>query len=276
MPEMRYIPTTQLVEPPNPIRISMDDEKMRDLIDDIRAQGVIQSLAVIPAADKFEIVAGHRRYKAACAVGLSTLPCMIFTDETTARHAIMLAENTMREDVSAAEEAVWFAELIEKYDYTEEQLLKAVKRPVGYVYARLDLLKGNKDVFEAVRERKISLSVAQQLNRVDNADHCRYLCRMAVEGGATARTAMDWVKDYKANGPSPVVDLKPFVEAGREGRAMWDVPKCFMCNSNSYPANIVWVPIHDFERDALIQKVQEAAGLPRQDEDSGNPAANGQ
>lgn len=281
MPEMKYIPLTQLKEPENPMRLTMDDELMAELIEDIKAQGILQNLVVVLVPSEhgarpvptvgssdtqacavtplYEIVAGHRRYKAACAAGLDSAPCLVFQDAGVARHAAMSAENTMREDVTPAEEAYWYAELIEKYDLTEEQLQKTVHKPLTYIYARLMLLKGNPAVLEAVKDRKVTLSVAQQLNRVDNDQHCRYLTVLAIEGGATARTVMQWVQEYKKNGPSPVVDLTPFQEAGKKAEEVSGPAPCFLCKSNRYPANIVWVPIHDFERDQILAQVEAAA-----------------
>jgi len=284
MPEMKYIPLVQLVEPPDPMRLTMDSDKLAELIEDIKAQGILQNLVVVskskpgeqatPHAETqrgdtlpilaplYEIVAGHRRYKAACAAGLESAPCLIFTDATLAKHAAMSAENTLREDVSPAEEAYWYAELIDKLDLTEDQLTKTVRKPLSYIYKRLDLLRGNPAVLEAVKERLISLSVAEQLNRVDNDDHCVYLTRMAVEGGATARMVMEWVQQYKKAGPSPVVDLKPFQEAGAAGQAVVQQTKCVLCKSAAYPANIRWVPIHDFELDQLLVQIDGVAQPP--------------
>jgi ParB/RepB/Spo0J family partition protein len=213
-------------------------------------------------APLYEIVFGHRRYKASVMCELKELPCMVFEDKAIARHAAMLDENLCREDITAAEEAVKYTEIIESYDCTEDALQDIVKRPLSYIYARLDLMKGNKAVFEAVAARHINLSVAQQLNRVDDDQHCRYLLQMCVDGGASARTVMAWVQDYKTNGPGQVVNLQPIVDAAKAAAHPEGGPVCFFCNSNKYPANIVWVPIHDFERDGLIAKVQEAASAP--------------
>jgi ParB family transcriptional regulator, chromosome partitioning protein len=281
---MKYIPLEQLREPPNPMRLTMDDEKLAELIDDIKAQGILQNLVVVVLPGEvlhvgetresdsegtfdhdvpvYEIVAGHRRYKAACAAGIKSAPCLVFTDATLAKHAAMSAENTLREDVSPAEEAYWYAELIDKLDVTEEQLTKTVRKPLSYIYKRLDLLRGHPAVLEAVKERQITLSVAEQLNRVDNAEHCAYLTRMAVEGGVTARVAMDWVQQYKKTGPSPVIDFTPFRRAGEAGQAVVQQTKCFLCKSANYPANIVWVPIHDFERDQLLAQIEGVATPP--------------
>src|SRR6266852_7320453 len=99
MPQYKVIPLVQLAEPQKPVRFAMDDAKLAELVDSIREQGILQNLGVIvastpgdgaggvPGADStpgrrepaplYEIVFGHRRYKAACIVGLKEAPCMI-------------------------------------------------------------------------------------------------------------------------------------------------------------------------------------------------------
>ena len=284
MGQHRYIPFAQLVEPQEPVRFAMDDAKLAELVDSVRKQGILQNLGVIvagtsgvgagegdsgvtpgqagPPAPLYEIVFGHRRYKAAQIVGLKELPCMVFDSKELACEAAMLDENLCREDITAAEEAVKYTEMIERYDCTEDKLVELAHRPLSYIYARLDLIRGNKAVFDAVAARQINLSVAQQLNRVDDDQHCRYLLQMCIDGGASARMVMTWVQDYKANGPGQVIALQPLKDAANAAAYPAEGPKCFFCNSNKYPANIVWVPIHDFERDGLIAKVQEAASAP--------------
>lgn len=266
MPEFRMIPIEKIVEPPQPVRFAMDDEKFATLCESVKRHGILQNIGVYPVGELFEISFGHRRYRAACAVELKELPCRVFADKEVAREVAMLEENLEREDITAAEEAVKYAELIEKYDFTEDQLLNFLHKPASYVYGRLDLLNKDKGVFQAVADRKIVLSVAQQLNRVDHTGHCAYLLRMAIENGASARIVAGWVVDYKRNGPGQVVDLAPLVEQGKASIAPAGGPECVLCKSSGYPANIKWVPIHDFELDALLANIAGAAQLPAEAE----------
>jgi ParB/RepB/Spo0J family partition protein len=281
MPQTRDIPFDQLIEPQSPVRFAMDEAKLAELVESVRKQGILQNLGVTVAAapgagagdsvtgdgtqragnpaPMYEIVFGHRRYKAAQIVGLKEVPCRVFESREIACEAAMLDENLCREDITPAEEAIKYAEMIERYDCTEDALVEKAHRPLSYIYARLDLLKGNKAVFDAIGQRQINLSVAQQLNRIDDEQHCRYLLNMVIEGGASARTVSKWVTEYKANGPGQVVDLAA-VSAQRTAEAYpTGGPECCLCRSNKYPANIKWVAIHDFELDALQQKIAEAA-----------------
>lgn len=284
MPEYKWLPIEQLVEPPSPIRVSMDEEALMSLAESIKEIGVLQPLLVVsvdasksaksdlaaalgvavPTADKprYEIIAGHRRYKACVIAQLNAIPCLVFADVEIARHAAMLQENTEREDITPAEEAVFFAELIERYDYTEEQLLKAVKKSAGYVYARLDLLRGNQEVFAALRDKKINMAVATQLNRVTDEKQCAYLLNLAVQGGATALTVSKWVSEVK--GTPDVVPSEAVATVGSEGThvaTVTDDRKCVLCRRGHQQLNLVPVWVHDWELRDLNERMDNAANV---------------
>jgi ParB family chromosome partitioning protein len=284
MPEYKYIPIDRLIEPPNPIRVSMDEHKLASLAEDIKQNGVLQppiviasielsppgALNVVPgkydeflaAGGKFEIVAGHRRYKAAVMANLNAIPCLVHADREIARHAAMLSENTEREDITPAEEAIFFAELIERYDYTEDQLLKAVKKSASYVYARLDLLRGNQEVFAALREKKISMAVATQLNRCKNAVHCAYLLGLAVTGGATALTVSKWVTDYQVpRGEETATPQTAAVTTEGPAAVVADERACMFCRRSINPLNLVPVWIHDWELREWNERLDNAANV---------------
>lgn len=273
MPESKSIPFGQIMEPKTPARFAMDEAKLDELVESIRAQGLLQPIGVFWNGEYFEITFGHRRYKACQILGVKEIDCRVFPDESKARHAAMLDENLCREDITAAEEAIKYQEIIGEYDCTEAELFQIVKRPPNYVYARLDLLKGDQGVFNAVGQRQIVLSVAQQLNRIDHPQHCAYLLRMAIENGASARIVAGWVVDYKRNGPGQSVSLAPLVEQSKIAAEGAGGPACFLCKQSRYPGNIVWVPIHDFERDQLVAQIEGAAAI--QVEAGGTPGDGG-
>jgi ParB/RepB/Spo0J family partition protein len=284
MPEYKWIPIEQLVEPPSPIRVSMDEGALFSLAESIKEIGVLQPLLVVPTVKResagahldsskcehlvevpgtfYEIIAGHRRYKACIIAALNAVPCLVFADVEIARHAAMLHENTEREDITPAEEAVMFAELIEKYDYTEEQLLKAVKKSQSYVYTRLDLLRGNQDVFAALREKKIVMAVATQLNRVKDATQCHYLLNLAVQGGATALTVSKWVNEVR--GIPEVVSVESVaIDAGKGASVatITDDRKCLLCRRGHQPLNLVPVWVHDWELRDWNERLDNAANV---------------
>ena len=284
MPEYKYIPIEQLIEPPNPVRVSMDEAALASLAESIHEIGVLQPLLVVATENptqtdatgisgeasrapragspRYEIVAGHRRYKACVMANLNAVPCLVFADAEIARHAAMLQENTEREDITPAEEAIFFAELIERYDYTEDQLLKAVKKSAGYVYGRLDLLRGNQEVFTALREKKINMAVATQLNRCKDAGQCSYLLGLAIQGGATALTVSKWVTDANV----PRGEETATVTAGVEDTpsnavTVSDDRVCILCRRNHQPLNLVPVWVHDWELRDFNERLDNAANV---------------
>jgi ParB/RepB/Spo0J family partition protein len=284
MPEYKYIPIEQLVEPPNPIRATMDEAALASLCESIKLIGVLQPLLVVRVGElvettvgevlssrpllpeqrkvMHEIVAGHRRYKACIMANLNAVPCLVFADAEIARHAAMLQENTEREDITPAEEAIFFAELIERYDYTEEALCKAVKKSTGYIYARLDLLRGNQEVFTALREKKINMAVAAQLNRCPDPGHTSYLLSLAITGGATAATVSKWVTDYKApSAGETVTAAQTEGKSGQSAAAVTDDRVCVLCRRSHQPLNLVPVWVHDWELRDLNERMDNAANV---------------
>lgn len=262
MPKSVTIALDKIIEPHAPARLQMDEEKMRELVESFEARGQLQAIGVFPVGELYEISYGHRRYKAATQLKWKEIEAIVYPSDAKARYADMMDENLCREEINAAEEASKYAEIIMELDCTEDELFKIVHRPASYVYARLDLLKGHKAVLDAVAARQIVLSVAQQLNRVDNEPHARYLLQQAIDGGATARVVAAWVVDYKRNGPGQTIDLAPLKEAGAAAQAASTGADCFICHSPNYPSNIVWVAIHDFERDAILQQIAGAGDMP--------------
>jgi ParB/RepB/Spo0J family partition protein len=291
MPRYELIPIEQLLEPEIAAREAMDDEKLTELADSVREVGFIHPLAVVlvqsgqasgegrkgqrkktsPAAlpPRYEIVDGHRRYKIGGMLQQNALPCLIFDDAETARHAVKLHANLYREDLSTAEEAAYLADLIGKYDYTEEQLCRSVRQKASWINERLALLRGDDRVFNALRERKINLAIAKQLNRCASAQrranatgepipegmpsleeatsHTSYLLNLVIDGGATAVTVARWVAEYLSKrvvpsaGGASTQSMNPQIVEAPLG------PECIFCRKQDAPHNLVNVWIHQHE-----------------------------
>jgi len=251
MPKYELIPIEQLIEPEIPAREAMDETKLAELCESIREIGYIHPLAVVlvPAvaqaiedrkknpkqrpfkqsAIRYEIIDGHRRYKCGVMLSHKTLPCLIFDDPENARQAIKLHSALFREDLSTAEEAAFVADLIEKYDYTEEQLCRALRQKPGWINERLSLLRGNQSVFEALRERKINMAVAKQLNRVKDEAQCKYFLNLVIEGGATALTVTKWVTEWLMKGTVHADAVQPGQTAASVEQTSPSGPVCFFC-----------------------------------------------
>src|SRR5204862_2468204 len=143
--------------------------------------------------DRFEVLAGHRRLIACKRAGLAAAPSIVYPGKGFAHDAIQFAENRHREDLNAADEAIWFTELLEStcggdVDVLCERLHE--KRP--YVEGRLNLFAGDELVFDRLRAGKINIGVAQQLNRCTDQLRRRSLLHAAITGGATVAVVSGW------------------------------------------------------------------------------------
>jgi ParB family chromosome partitioning protein len=170
----------------------MSEEGMESLVTSIRAVGVLEPLLVKPARDGlYEVVAGHRRLRAARIAGVIEIPCIDLESDELG-DAAKIHENLEREDLSPADEAVYYAELYERLGEDVDQVAERVKRSRASIEGRLNLLRGDKQVFAALTAGKIALGVAEELNRftleTDRLYHLQYCTRT----GATVATVRQW------------------------------------------------------------------------------------
>jgi ParB/RepB/Spo0J family partition protein len=281
MPTYELIPIEHLIEPVIPAREAMDETKLTELCESVKEIGFIHPLAVIVSTSErdraadgdkrdlpirkkrlpvhYEIVDGHRRYKVGVMLSHKVLPCLIFDDPDNAREAIKLHTALFREDLSTAEEAAFIADLITKFDYTEEQLCRALRQKVSWVNERLALLHGNQSVFDALRERKINFAVAKQLNRVKNDADCKYFLNLVIEGGATALTVGRWVTEFMTKPSRDVVEEKPGQTAASVVQASPSGPVCFFCRKECNPYDLENVWIHPWEKKMIEAQIDRAA-----------------
>lgn len=110
-------------------RSVFDEEKIRELADSIKEQGLIQPLIVAPTANsRYELIAGERRLRASRIAGLTEVPVVIKDVDDEARLSLAIIENIQREDLNPIEEARAYEELIEQFNYTQEDVAKKVGR----------------------------------------------------------------------------------------------------------------------------------------------------
>jgi len=145
-------------------RTVMDPDKLQELADSIRAQGMVQPIIVRPiATDSYELIAGERRWRAAQLAGLQVVPAVIrdVSDEVTV--AMALIENIQREDLNPLEEAGALQRLIHEFAMTHEQAGKAVGRSRAAVSNLLRLLELEREVQQLVNQRALDMGHARAL-----------------------------------------------------------------------------------------------------------------
>jgi ParB/RepB/Spo0J family partition protein len=236
----------ELIDPPaRPIRESFDQEAMEELVQSIRSVGVLQPITVEEHDGRYRIIAGHRRYLAAGRAGLKAIPALIRDTRQLSAVAVTAHENAFREDVNPAEEAVYLSQLLENEAGGDvDRLCQITRLSRNYVETRLQLLRGDPDVFEAVRQRRISMAVARELNKVKDRGYRMMYLDAAIRGGATARTVMEWRIQSEAIAAAEPPQLTPAQAPQPEQAPVVTSPRCIFCDSDDEAWNMDFVPMH--------------------------------
>ncbi len=156
---------------------------LEDLRSSIDAHGVLEPLLVRPLEDgSYELVSGERRFHAAMAVGLTEVPCIELTVTDQQALEIALIENLQRKDLTPFEEADGYRTLIEKYDYTHEQVGEAVGRSRVTVTESLRMLKIPEAIRDLCRHADISAKgMLLEIAKAENEEAMRRLVQEIVE-----------------------------------------------------------------------------------------------
>lgn len=170
--EPRYLvlALSSLRESPTNPRKSFDG--LDELAASIREKGVLQPLGVRKLAGdplRFEIVFGHRRFRAAALAGLKAVPCLVYELDDRQVVEVQVIENVQRSDVHPLEEADGYASLLKTHGYTIERLAAKIGRTPAYVRARVQLAALGQEAREAFVAGKLTTGVAQVISRI--ADH---------------------------------------------------------------------------------------------------------
>lgn len=181
-------------------RLAFEDSSLNDLASSIKEHGIIQPLVLRRIGEKYEIVAGERRYKAARMAGLTSVPAVISLIDDKKSAEIAIAENVQRKELTAIEEAKSYKALLDQGYMSEEQLAKKMGLPVSAIINKLKLLSLAPEVQSAVMEGKISERHARSLLDVtDTEEQIKWLNRIVNERMTVRVLDNELRKEYGAN-----------------------------------------------------------------------------
>lgn len=150
-------------------RTEFNEENLKDLSESIKEKGILQPILVRQKAEKYEIIAGERRWRAAKLAGLTQVPVIIKNLNDRETLEIALIENIQRENLSPIEEAKGLSKLISDYSYTQEAIGKIISKSRSYIANTLRLLNLPEEVQVMVAENKLSAGHARALVGLPNA-----------------------------------------------------------------------------------------------------------
>ena len=161
--DIQLIPIEDIIPNRFQPRLAFDEAGLTELSESIKQHGIIQPLVLRRLGDKFEIIAGERRYKAATMAGLQKVPAIISNIDDNKSAEVALVENIQRRNLTAIEEAKSYKSLLDRGYLTQEQLAEKMGVSQSTIANKLRLLNLDEDVQNALLNEKISERHARAL-----------------------------------------------------------------------------------------------------------------
>lgn len=242
-------------DPELDVRIDRDPVKLEELARDLLRRGLIEPIKVFRKGDRFEIVDGFRRFLAAKSAGLTEIECFVTDEPPAVREGLKYAANIFREDMSPADEAIAFARLLRDHCGDDiERLVAMTGKKLSYIDNRLALVNGDELVFEAVKERRIPLGVAAELNKWPDDGWRRYYLTHAIQGGATVATVTGWLTEWKnMYGAQVEQPAAPAAPAASVYVSTYDPLTCVVCRKNDPRQIPIQISVHESCNVAILE-----------------------
>lgn len=207
--------------PAVPDRLSIDPEHIRDLAASIAEIGLLSPIILCPHDMRYEIVSGDCRYQAFMSLGRTEIPAFVQELDAETVSISRATENLQRKDLSIIEEARIYRTLHNDHNMSWDHIAKRTGKSAARVKRCYDLLKLPEILINALHEKKIGYSVAEELNRVKDLGRIEYYLGFCIDHGATLGVVVGWVKeelalmrqkDYGTDGGgwgTPLFETKP-------------------------------------------------------------------
>jgi ParB family chromosome partitioning protein len=193
-----------LLEPsPHQPRREMEQTQIAELAESIRQEGLLQPVVVRQIGDKYQLVAGERRWRACQSLGMKTILARLVHVGESSAAAVALIENLQRENLNPVDESLGYASLMRDFDLTQEAVAERVGKPRSSVANALRLLQLGRDIQAYISRGLLSVGHAKVLLGLDNDEQRSLLARRVVERGMSVRDTERLVQGLKrGHGPN--------------------------------------------------------------------------
>ena len=195
--EVRYLYLDDIIPNRFQPRENFDEQALKELAVSIKEHGVIQPIVVRQIGEKYEIIAGERRYKASTMAGLTKIPAIIKNLDDKESSKVALIENLQRKDLTPIEEARTYQKILELDALTQEELAKTMGKSQSAVSNKLRLLSLTDEVQDALLHEQISERHARSLLNVEDPQKQVELLRKVISSRMTVRELDEEIKKLK-------------------------------------------------------------------------------
>ncbi len=226
-------------------RLAFDEGALNELAKSIKEHGIIQPLVLRKIGNKYEIIAGERRYKAAYIAGLRKVPAVTIDLNDNESAEVAIVENIQRKDLSPIEEAKSYKKLLERGYLTQEQLATRMGKTQATISNKLRLLNLSPKVQDALLNNKISERHARSLLRIEDKSKQEELLDNIIENRINVKDTDDMINDMLS---TPKVEEKVY--------------------SNPYNEPVKETKDDEFDIDAIMARIQKKIDdLSKEDDD---------
>jgi ParB/RepB/Spo0J family partition protein len=205
---VRIVPVGNIEPNPEQPRLVFNQDTLDELTASVREHGVLQPILVRPLGpNRYQIVAGERRWRASKQAGLETIPALIEDIDDDTALEISIIENLQREDISPLDEAAMYDRMVREHGYSIRKLADKLGKDKGYLENRLRLADAPPEIRELVSLRKDTLSHAYELMKVEDPRKRRRLADQVARGELTLIKLRDKIEGRRSRPARPTGDL---------------------------------------------------------------------
>lgn len=194
-------------------RKTFNEEKLKDLANSIKENGVIQPLIIRKAQNGYELVAGERRWRAARIAEIKKVPCIIRNFDEKQNMIVAIIENMQRENLDPIEEALGLNEMIKRFEFTQEQVSNALGKSRAYIANSLRLLKLPEKIQNMIIEGRISAAHGRTIITIKDEKKQIEVCDKIIRNGLSVRAAERLTEKIKDDARPERKKRKPSVNA---------------------------------------------------------------
>jgi len=217
-----YIVDIKAIEPnPDQPRSRFDAEELSELAESIRKNGLLQPILVRKVGEKYQIIAGERRWQACKKIGLKEVPVNVTEADDTRSIALAMIENIQRADLNPMEEAYGYRMLMQRDNLTQAQLAEAVSKGRSTIANSLRLLELSEEAQQLLFEGRITAGHARAILSIPTEEGRALLTRKLMENKLSVREAENLARLYagrKSEAPKRVATPKSFKKVAKSLR----------------------------------------------------------
>tara|TARA_B100000073_G_scaffold165098_1_gene136696 strand:- start:1339 stop:2181 length:843 start_codon:yes stop_codon:yes gene_type:complete len=191
-------------------RKNFNKNQMEELTNSIKERGIIQPIIVRKKSDKYEIIAGERRWQAAQSAGLHEIPIVEIEADDLKSLEFAIVENVQRDDLNPIEEANGYKRLIDEFKYDQDKVAKFIGKSRSHITNCIRLLNLPADVIRLIEEQKLSQGHAKVLVGLENSSQ---IAKKIIDKKLSVRQAENLVRLYRSSKKFKVISNDSNIKA---------------------------------------------------------------